>query len=227
MSVSSRLTRLAVPAAGIAAALALTACAAAPGPTAPPESAAVSVDSAPAYVPPAASAQVAVVTSAKLTSSSARGNLWSGKVRAYGDSVMLGAKPALQKRLHARVFAAVSRQSWTVLGKVLKAAKKGRVHGPVVIHTGTNGTVEKSLLLKVARRVPTIVVLVTAKAARSWVPGVNATLRAVDAKRADVVLFDWQKYSSGHGSWFYGDGIHLTSSGATAYANGIAKALHR
>lgn len=200
-----------------ASAAAVTPAAVAPDTVAP-------ASATPASAAPPGAATVRVVTDASLATAR---SAWSGKVRAYGDSVMLGAKTALKKRLHAKVNAVVSRQSWTVLGKVRKAAKKGRIHGPVVIHTGTNGTVEKSLLLKTARIVPTMIVLVTAKADRSWVAGVNRTLRAVDAQRSDVVVFDWKAYSAGHGSWFYGDGIHLTSTGAAAYADGIAKVLHR
>ncbi len=205
----------------------LAGCSAAAAPASsqaqPPMRPAVHAAAAPAAAAPAA----AVPAAKKENKKRKKRGIWSGKVRAYGDSVMLGAKTALKKRLKAKVSAAISRQSWTVLGKVNKAAKRGTIRGPVVIHTGTNGTVERSLLLKTARKVKTIIVLVTAKANRSWVAGVNSTLRSVAGQRGDVVLFDWAGHSRGHGSWFGPDGIHLTSSGAKAYANGIAKTLRR
>ncbi|MEA2472059.1 MAG: hypothetical protein QOE38_3058 [Thermoleophilaceae bacterium] len=40
-----------------------------------------------------------------------------------------------------------------------------------------------------------------------------------------VVLLDWVKYSSGHGSWFQPDGLHLTYTGARAFARLFKKAL--
>jgi hypothetical protein len=43
--------------------------------------------------------------------------------------------------------------------------------------------------------------------------------------RKRVVLLDWVKYSAGHGSWFQPDGLHLTYSGARAFARLFKKAL--
>jgi hypothetical protein len=40
-----------------------------------------------------------------------------------------------------------------------------------------------------------------------------------------IVLLDWVKYSRGHGSWFQPDGLHLTYSGARAFARLFKKAL--
>jgi hypothetical protein len=40
-----------------------------------------------------------------------------------------------------------------------------------------------------------------------------------------VVLLDWVRYSSGHGSWFQPDGLHLTYTGARAFARLFKKAL--
>jgi hypothetical protein len=36
-----------------------------------------------------------------------------------------------------------------------------------------------------------------------------------------VKVLDWPRYSSGHGSWFSGDGLHMSYSGAAAYARYI------
>jgi hypothetical protein len=43
--------------------------------------------------------------------------------------------------------------------------------------------------------------------------------------RKRIVLLDWVKYSRGHGSWFQPDGLHLTYSGARAFARLFKKAL--
>ena len=40
-----------------------------------------------------------------------------------------------------------------------------------------------------------------------------------------VLLLDWVKYSAGHGSWFQPDGLHLTYTGARAFARLFKRAL--
>jgi hypothetical protein len=38
-----------------------------------------------------------------------------------------------------------------------------------------------------------------------------------------VKVLDWPRYSSRHGNWFSGDGLHMTYSGAAAYARYVGK----
>ena len=40
-----------------------------------------------------------------------------------------------------------------------------------------------------------------------------------------IKLIDWVSYSAGHGSWFGGDGIHLTYTGVTYYTGCIRRSL--
>lgn len=40
-----------------------------------------------------------------------------------------------------------------------------------------------------------------------------------------VKVLDWVRYSAGHGSWFQPDGLHLTFSGARAFARLFAKLI--
>ncbi len=174
-------------------------------------------------VPVAATVPLAA-TSAR--TSSAR-DLRAGKVRAYGDSVMLGAQPALKNRLHAYVNAAVSRQSYELLAIVRKDWSRGRIRGPVVIHTGTNGTVVKKDLVRTIRPIQKthLVLLVNAKVNRSWVPGNNATIKQVDRKWRNVIQLNWHKLASKHPNWL--SGFHLNSLGAKKYAKQVAKKLGR
>lgn len=152
---------------------------------------------------------------------------YAGKVRAYGDSVMLGAASALRSRLHAKVDAAVSRQSYTLLSIVRRDWSKGRIRGPVVIHTGTNGTVLSRDLVRTIRPIQKrhVVLLVNAKVNRSWVPGNNRIISQVDAKWRNVVLLDWHRLAGKHPSWL--SGFHLNSLGAKKYAAAVASKLHR
>lgn len=40
--------------------------------------------------------------------------------------------------------------------------------------------------------------------------------------RNRVKVLDWPRFSAGHGSWFSGDGLHMSYTGADAYARFIA-----
>lgn len=169
--------------------------------------------------------------SPEATPVAAKGGIWSGRVRAYGDSVMLGAKSALQHRLNAKVDAAVSRQCGAVVAKVHKAYKDGRIHGPVVIHTGTNGTFIGCPLGRVVKKVQrqhaVVLVNVRLPARYSWTEPNNRALAKIDRKWQNVVLLDWHSLASAHPGWLYSDGTHLTPSGRTGYANAVAKLLRR
>ncbi len=46
----------------------------------------------------------------------------------------------------------------------------------------------------------------------------NATLWAKTADYPTLTVADWNAFSSGHGDWFGGDGLHLTGNGAMALA---------
>jgi hypothetical protein len=48
---------------------------------------------------------------------------------------------------------------------------------------------------------------------------------AGDAHKKRVVVLDWVKFSRGRGSWFQPDGVHLTFSGAHAFARLFKQAL--
>ena len=45
------------------------------------------------------------------------------------------------------------------------------------------------------------------------------------ATRKHVKVLDWVKYSAGHSSWFQPDGLHLTFSGAKAFARLLKKLI--
>lgn len=154
-----------------------------------------------------------------------RESLGSGRLRAYGDSVMLGAKAKLRKRLNARVKARESWQSSTVLSKVRKDFKRGRIGGPVVIHTGTNGTVVRRELNRTVKKVQRKhrVVLINVKAPRSWTASNNRIIKKIAKKYRHAVLLNWNQKAKRHPGWTYSDGIHLTPRGQTAYVKAIAR----
>jgi hypothetical protein len=46
--------------------------------------------------------------------------------------------------------------------------------------------------------------------------------RAGRRHRNRVKVLDWPRYSAGHGNWFSGDGLHMSYTGAAAFARFIA-----
>jgi len=154
------------------------------------------------------------------------GTASAAKAIAVGDSVMLGARSALERRGIA-VDATVSRQlaNGTSLLRSLKAS--GSLPAKVVVHLGTNGPVTASQvrsLLSVLRDRARVVVL-TLKVPRWWESGNNAVLKSVARRFRNVTVIDWHWWGTRHGGWFWGDGYHLRPEGAAAYSLLVVKAL--
>ena len=154
------------------------------------------------------------------------GTASAAKAIAVGDSVMLGARSALERRGIA-VDATVSRQlaNGTSLLRSLKAS--GSLPAKVVVHLGTNGPVTASQvrsLLSVLRDRARVVVL-TLKVPRWWESGNNAVLKSVARRFRNVTVIDWHWWGTRHGGWFWGDGYHLRPEGAAAYSRLVVKAL--
>ncbi len=149
----------------------------------------------------------------------------AGGVLAVGDSVLLGASGALHEAIPGiDVDAAVSRQFSTGIDIVRSRLDSGQLPGTVVVHLGTNGTIGSELcdaLMDVlaGRRV----VLVTLHVPRSWEAGNNAVLRDC-AFRHGAGIADWSSVA-GSAGYLAGDGYHLNSEGAPAYAGVIASLL--
>ncbi len=147
-------------------------------------------------------------------------------ISAFGDSVMLGAAPALIRALpRASVFAVEGRQARAVFADI--SARRTRLGQVVVIHTGDNGVIGRDDLramlrtLHAARRV----VLINDHVPREWEMPNNATLGVVAKEFGNVRLVDWHHVSGQHPKWFWNDGIHLRADGAAAYATLIKAAI--
>ncbi len=148
------------------------------------------------------------------------------RVTAVGDSVMLGAKAALQQALgDVNVDAATSRQFGTGIDIVRGLKVAGLLSDTVVIHMGTNGVITGGQMetlmdiLKDTRRV----VFVNLKVPRSWEARDNDVLSSYVPQYPNAVLIDWHNLGGAHPEYFYGDGIHLRPDGARAYAGLIAQ----
>ena len=190
--------------------------AAAPAPTAP--GAAAPTASAPAAVPPsaspappAASAPAPVLPPAPPPS-----------ISAFGDSVLLGAAPALSP-MTARfdLDAVVGIQASKVLDAIMSARNSGGLAPIVLIHVGNNGIISPGQLTNTLTALAdrSRVILVNDKLARDWQDPNNSTLASVAPQFPNVVLIDWYAISTPHPEWFVQDGIHLNSDGRAAYAS--------
>jgi lysophospholipase L1-like esterase len=139
---------------------------------------------------------------------------------AIGDSVMLGSKKLLSAR-GITVNATVSRQFSQAVPILAALRAAHRLPRNVIVHLGTNGIVKVSDCRAIVDGAGTgrRVFLVTVHGARSWIPSANAHLRTCAKAYAGsrVIVIDWNKAATGHGSWFGSDGIHPNSTGRVHY----------
>ncbi len=140
-------------------------------------------------------------------------------VTAFGDSVLLGASPALRTLMPLlSVRATVGVQSGVVFGRI-RGALRGL--GPVVlVHTGNNGVVSGDDLGRLLGQLAgeQLVVVVNDHLPRSWQAVNNRVFAAVVPGHRNAVLVDWYTAADPHPEWFTPDRVHLQPAGAQAYA---------
>lgn len=149
---------------------------------------------------------------------------------AIGDSVMLGAANELTARGYF-VDAKQSRQLSEVVPQIQQLVDNDLISDtPIVIHLGTNGTIEAGdldALLNSLRGFKNVIVL-NVRANRSWTANNNALLAAAKQRYPNVWLIDWANESNAcTGNCFAADGIHLSSDGVPFYANLIREITGR
>jgi hypothetical protein len=148
-------------------------------------------------------------------------------VTAIGDSVMLGAVAGLNEALPgATVNAVEGRQASSAFAVVDGLINGGHLGVDVVLHIGTNGTIDPqvldSLLTKLADRQ---VIVLNLHVPRPWQDPNNVTLAAAARNHPSVRLLDWNGAAAAHPDWLWDDGIHLRPAGAAAYRDLILNAL--
>jgi hypothetical protein len=149
---------------------------------------------------------------------------------AFGDSVLLGAAPAIRPVLPGVTVQAVEgQQPYRTLDVVERTAGARSSHAVVILHTGNNGLIPPKQLATVLGQLHGAprVVLLTDRVPRDWQDRNNKTLRDVAKRFGNVVLLDWRGESEHHSGWFHDDGLHLTARGAAAYAALIRTAVTR
>ncbi|HET8582165.1 MAG TPA: acyltransferase family protein [Jatrophihabitans sp.] len=182
--------------------------------------------------PPAVAAPVTTVvrsptpTPAPVTGSPLAARLPA--ISAFGDSVLLGARGALDARFPGGTMDAIEgRQADPILQDVQRDARAGKLSPLVVIDVGDNGLISPDVLRSTLQRLGDHqVIVVNLRVDRPWQDPNNRTIAKVVPRFGNAAILDWHRESAGHPSWFYDDGIHLTPDGADGYA-GLIAALAR
>jgi hypothetical protein len=144
---------------------------------------------------------------------------------AIGDSVMLGAKPELE-RFGFVVEASEARQANDVIELVHQLRTDGRLGNTVVIHIGTNGEVTDDDLAAIMANLPSDEVssvwFLTVSGDRPWVAANNQRIVTLPSSYPNVQVGYWYDLAvnlPGRAT----DGIHLASDEAKQfYADLIA-----
>jgi hypothetical protein len=146
---------------------------------------------------------------------------------AIGDSSMLLALPALS-RVGYKVNARGCRAYPEGLRLIRDLARHHQLPHLVVIALGsdqsvTGGDVSKALkILGPNRKLG----LVTPRESGGGQSNDATVIRNAGARNPQrIKVLDWVHYSAGHSSWFQPDGLHLTFSGAKAFARLLKKLI--
>jgi peptidoglycan/LPS O-acetylase OafA/YrhL len=151
------------------------------------------------------------------------------EVLAIGDSVMLGAKTALEDSMdNLTVNAAVSRQFSEIHRIIRRLKKTGELPPFVIIHGGTNGTIDEEEFIDMMNDLSECrrVVVFNLRVPKKWQDSNNKIIDSIVPNYKNAVLVDWHKESSGQRKIFYKDGVHLKHpEGIMLYAQLAKQAL--
>ena len=197
--------------------------------------------SAPATTAASSSAPVPSGSGTPVPPSTANGIVASGLVTppqtaaihsgiwALGDSFLLGSARVL-KANHVRVDAKVGRQFFEGLNVLRTALRSGSLPRNVVIHLGTNGSLNAKQCDSVFGYVGPNrrVFFVTVIGPRAWMKPDDAVLRACAVRHAaQAVLVDWAGVSGSHPEYFGPDKVHPNPKGRPVYNALILGALKK
>ncbi|HEX6420611.1 MAG TPA: acyltransferase family protein [Acidimicrobiales bacterium] len=150
---------------------------------------------------------------------------------AIGDSVLVGAAPALVARMgpSLSVDAEIGRQMADAPALVSGLAERGMLGRVLLLHLGNNGpfTPEQIDAAIAAAGPERTVLLVNVLVPRRWEGEVNDLLAAAAARHPNAVLVDWRSLATREPGLTRDDGFHLTAAGAQRYADLVAGQVPR
>lgn len=151
-----------------------------------------------------------------------------GWVAAIGDSVMLGTKPEIEKRLSEDIVdATVSRQFLHAPDLVRDLVNRDVPPEVIVIGLGTNGPVQARHFdeaMEWAVDTP-LVVFVNVRVPRTWEAQSNLELAEGVERYENAVLVDFYGVAADRDDLFAADGVHPKQQGRVILAEMIAEAI--
>lgn len=151
-----------------------------------------------------------------------------GWVAGIGDSVMLGSKIEIEKRLGSGVVdATVSRQFNNAPKLVARLLARPIPPEVIIIGLGTNGPAQErhfEEVMEIAGTDP-LVVFVNVHVPRTWEATSNRELAAGVERHDNAVLVDWSAATEGRNNLFAKDGFHPKQPGRVIMAELIASAI--
>ncbi len=153
-----------------------------------------------------------------------------GWIAAVGDSVMLGSKEELEKRIGpGTVDATVSRQFFDAPRLVRDLLARPVPPQVIITALGTNGAVQArhfDELMEIAADVPLMVFVNVHVPTRNWEATSNREIAAGVERYDNAVLVDWFTPTEGRSDLFAADNFHPTQAGRVIYAELVAEAIY-
>ncbi len=147
-------------------------------------------------------------------------------VTVLGDSVLLGARKAMESRVAAaKVDAAVGRQAKDMVQRIRRLKELDLLGQKVVLHVGTNGYVTEDQLRTILALLDDRdrVIIVNAAAPRRWVERNNDLIARIAADYPNTVVADWSSVANDHPEYFVSDQVHLSGRGQRAFVDEILR----
>ena len=148
---------------------------------------------------------------------------------AIGDSIMLGSKAEIEKRLGDNIVdATVSRQFLDAPKLVARLLAREEPPEVIIIGLGTNGPVQErhfEEVMEIAGTEP-LVAFINVHVPRKWEATSNRELAAGVERHDNAVLVDWYGATKGRNNLFAGDGFHPKQAGRVIMAELIASTIY-
>lgn len=149
---------------------------------------------------------------------------------AIGDSVMLGAAPALQETIEGcYVDAAESRQTRVALDIIDSLAAQGSLGDTVIIGLGTNGSISAEIGQEIVDKIGKdrkILWINVYGETLQWMDEANDIIYQIAGANDNVYVLDWAGIAAEHREWLYNDGIHLRPEGQVGYAQFVLDSIY-
>jgi peptidoglycan/LPS O-acetylase OafA/YrhL len=142
-------------------------------------------------------------------------------VTVIGDSVMIDVTPHLEQAFNkVDVDAKIGRQFREAEEIVQQKKSSGSLGEIIIIELGANGPLSDKKMAALIEQIGTErdIYMITTRVPKPWQQEVNETIKSVAGNYKNVKVVDWFTFSESHLEYIGNDGVHLTLSGAEAYA---------